>query len=241
MNRPSNKEFSEYIRNNFSSVSGRYDFLNHLLSFGLDRYWRKRASGMISGIKNGVILDLCAGTGDLAFTSLLKTGQKRTVLGIDFSHDMLLLFKKKIKPLQNIVLLRADVLELPIPDESADGITIGFGLRNLADLESGIREMSRVLKDNGSLVILEFSNPGVPIFREIYRIYFRYILPFIGKMISGNGNFYRYLHDSVGEFYNKTRLVRFISEEGFFAEEIKELTFGIVTVYHFKKADSRVV
>ncbi|MBU1626656.1 bifunctional demethylmenaquinone methyltransferase/2-methoxy-6-polyprenyl-1,4-benzoquinol methylase UbiE [bacterium] len=234
MRKAKSKEFYEYIRDNFSSVARRYDLLNHLLSFGLDRRWRKVAAKMINNNKNRLIFDLCTGTCDLAL-SVLNEHSGQRVIGIDFSREMLLKGKKKIDKLNELILIRSDVMELPLVNEIADGILIGFGLRNLSDIPKGLSEMYRILKENGSLVILEFSKVQTPILSQIYYIYFRYALPWIGKLISGNGEFYKYLHDSVNEFQDKGQLINLISGLGFTFLETRELTWGVVSVYHFTK------
>jgi len=229
------KEFSEYIKKNFSSVAKRYDLLNHLLSFGMDKSWRKKGCKILNKIEDGIILDLCTGTSDFAISCEKQSKTKNKILGIDFSNEMLLLGKRKTDKFENVFLIRSDTLKLPLKDDTADGILIGFGLRNLFDLNLGLEEMFRVLKPEGSLVILEFSQSQVPFFSQLYNMYFRHVLPIIGGLISGNKNFYKYLHDSVQEFPDRDYLVNQIKKKGFEEIKIVELTFGVVSLYHFRK------
>jgi demethylmenaquinone methyltransferase / 2-methoxy-6-polyprenyl-1,4-benzoquinol methylase len=189
------------IRGMFSAIAPRYDLLNHLLSMSIDRYWRRRTLAILTRqIGPGrSVLDLCTGTGDLA----LLLARRHRVIGCDFAHPMLLLAAEKAAQTRfqrQVTLVEADALSLPFASKSFDAVTIAFGLRNLADYEEGLREMARVLRPGGVVGILEFSQPTLPVFRQLYFFYFSRILPKLGEWISGKPGAYSYLCRSVREF-----------------------------------------
>jgi demethylmenaquinone methyltransferase / 2-methoxy-6-polyprenyl-1,4-benzoquinol methylase len=235
MKKKNNRDFPEYIKANFASITPKYDFLNHLLSFNLDKYWRKKTIRVFDQRK-GVLLDLCTGTCDLAITARSELGDELQIFGIDFCKEMLVYGKNKIKDLENIRLIRGDALFIPFSEKTVDCIVIGFGLRNLKDLKIGLKEMNRVLKDEGKLIILEFSRTRVPIFKYIYNFYFRYLLPIIAKTVSGSGDFYKYLYNSVTEFPENADLVDMLEKVGFSYIETIRMTLGVVTIYSGSKS-----
>ena len=229
------KKRAENIKTMFGSIVKVYDLLNALLSLNLDKSWRKFAVS-VSGVRPDTkVLDVCTGTGDLAIAYSKSLNGNGLVVGSDFCHDMLRYGSPKIKKRHiedKIKLIEADTLNLPFPDNSFEVSTVAFGIRNVADLEAGISEMGRVIKPNGRVVILEFSQPTNFIFRHIYFFYFNRILPIIGKLISQSKfDAYAYLPQSVLAFPDKPGLKRKMEECGLKEVKFFERTFGIVAVH----------
>ncbi len=228
---------AEMVRDMFSAIAHRYDLLNHLLSFGMDILWRKRAVACLGALDGRQILDMACGTGDLSIAVAKESGSVR-VTGGDFSTKMVELAREKVavKGLAGRVTIEpADALSLHYPDSRFDGVTCAFGVRNFADLDRGLSEMARVLKPGGRLVILEFTTPANPFFAAVYRLYFTRILPFAGGLISGNGGAYRYLPDSVYKFPGPDEFSDKIRRAGFESVEFTPLTFGICGIHSATK------
>lgn len=220
----------------FASIAHRYDLLNRLLSFSIDRYWRRVAVQKLAPFlpEEALVLDLCTGTGDLA----LKLSSKAQVIGCDFCHPMLVLGQEKVESNQlsgSILFVEGDALQLPFPSHHFDAVTIAFGLRNLEDYNQGLREMFRVLRPGGSLAVVEFSEPQAPIFRQIYFFYFMQILPRVGQLISGTKGPYSYLPQSVKDFPDPSGLAGIIQQIGFTATSHYSMTGGIVTLHMAEK------
>ncbi|MCL2760210.1 MAG: bifunctional demethylmenaquinone methyltransferase/2-methoxy-6-polyprenyl-1,4-benzoquinol methylase UbiE [Desulfuromonadales bacterium] len=223
----------EHIREMFDSIAPNYDFLNRVLSFGVDQHWRKFAVNQIVYENNGKILDVATGTGDVALKIAAATPETVTITGIDFSPQMIELGREKIarsKYASRISMAVAPCEEIPFSDNTFDSATIAFGIRNVVDRLKGVKEMGRVLKKEGRIVILEFSNPKSKLFRKIYNFYFLKILPKIGGMFS-KLSAYKYLPDSVLEFPDQGQFKELIKEAGFKNVLHYDLTFGIATVY----------
>jgi len=217
----------------FGKIAPRYDFLNRLLSFGIDRRWRRVAAGKIPLHDESLVLDIATGTGDMALeeASLLPSPVK--IVGMDFCEEMVALAKDKITSSRyqaRIDLGIASCEALPFRDNTFDAASISFGIRNVVDRERGLREILRVLRPGGSLVILEFSRPTSAFFRAAYYIYFRRILPAIGGFFSDFGS-YRYLPDSVLDFPDRNEFKSKMAGEGFTTVSHTDLSGGIVTVY----------
>lgn len=217
----------------FDTIAFRYDFLNHFLSFGIDRIWRRKATEIVSTLfKNPEILDVATGTGDLAITAM-KIDPKH-IAGIDISPSMLEIGKEKIirKGLTGkIDLMEGDSENIPFNDNSFDVAMVAFGVRNFADPVKGLSEMRRVIRPGGMTVVLEFSKPTKFPFRQIYYFYFRYILPLIGRLISGDMKAYRYLHDSVMQFPDNERFLALMENAGLTGATQKTLSGGIASIY----------
>lgn len=226
-------EAAAYVRSMFGRVSARYDFLNRLLSFRMDKRWRKRSVRELQRILDrpgARVLDLCCGTGDLLLT--LEDKSKGQVFGSDFCHPMLLRAQRKAARRRAYApLFEADALRLPLPDRSLDAITIAFGFRNLVDYRAGLSEFQRVLKPGGTLAILEFSTPPNVLFRAFYRFYSRFILPGIGGLISGARDAYTYLPESVEKFPEAERLAATMESVGFTRVRFERMTFGVVALH----------
>jgi demethylmenaquinone methyltransferase / 2-methoxy-6-polyprenyl-1,4-benzoquinol methylase len=215
----------------FAAIAHRYDFLNHFLSISVDRQWRNVAAAKVrdlAGPSPALCLDACSGTGDLAL-ALLQSLQTQ-VIASDFCHPMLTRARAKFAG-HNIPTIEADALQLPFPDACFNVVTIAFGLRNLEDPYSGLREIRRVLKPGGAAVILEFSKPVVPVFSQIFNFYFRRILPLLGAIVSGDRNAYRYLPDSVGKFPNQEQLLERMRQAGFAEAGYQNLSCGIAALH----------
>jgi demethylmenaquinone methyltransferase/2-methoxy-6-polyprenyl-1,4-benzoquinol methylase len=221
------------VESMFDSIAWRYDFLNHFLSFGIDRLWRKRAIKIISkSYKNPHILDVATGTGDLAIAAMKLNPIK--IAGIDVSQKMLEIGKKKIdrKGLSGkIELMSGDSEKIPFGDSVFDVAMVAFGVRNFADPLIGLLEMKRVIRNGGMIMVLEFSKPSRFPFRPVYNFYFRNILPFFGKLFSKDKSAYRYLPDSVMKFPDNEEFLKLLVLAGFSVTKQVKLTGGVASIY----------
>jgi demethylmenaquinone methyltransferase/2-methoxy-6-polyprenyl-1,4-benzoquinol methylase len=222
----------------FDAIAGRYDFLNTFLSGGLDRYWRRRAIGTLALTGRETLLDVCTGTADIAIGAAGRANGARSVVGVDFSGSMLVhgLEKIRAKALEGrIRLVRGDAMRLPVADVSIDGLTIGFGIRNVQHTETACAELFRVLRPGGRLAILEFGLPTAPAVRPLYLWYFKNVLPKIGRLVSRHTSAYSYLPDSVGSFPWGEDFARLLRAAGFSQVVSRPLTFGVVYLYSARK------
>jgi demethylmenaquinone methyltransferase/2-methoxy-6-polyprenyl-1,4-benzoquinol methylase len=236
-------EASRKVREMFTQIAPRYDLLNHLLSLQLDRLWRKRVARQLRPIlarPDAAVLDLCCGTGDLSF-ALAREGKAR-VYGADFAHPMLVRAKQKNSMLSGdssqtnvsantLPFLEADALRLPFKAGSFDLVTTAFGFRNLANYESGLREIQRILKPGGTIAILEFTEPPDDFVGNVFRWYNRNVLPRIGALISGDSAAYTYLPKSVARFFRPPELATLMSSVGYQSVAFKTWTFGTVALH----------
>jgi demethylmenaquinone methyltransferase/2-methoxy-6-polyprenyl-1,4-benzoquinol methylase len=223
----------------FDAIAGRYDFLNHFLSAGIDRRWRRQAVRSLGLTGSERVLDLCTGTGDLAI-ALLPTDRPGAagVVGVDFAAAMLAVGRDKLRRrglADRIHLARADATRVPLPAGSIDAITIGFGIRNVDDTAGACREMHRVLVPGGRLAILEFAVPPSRLFRAVYMWYFRHVLPRLGRLISRHDMAYEYLPASVGAFASPSDFAAVLRHAGFVDVSARPLTFGSVVLYNARK------
>lgn len=226
-------EKGERIRAMFGSIAPRYDFLNRLLSLGIDRRWRRFAVGKIAVSGPGRILDVATGTGDVALEIARQTPASVSIVGADFCKEMVDLGRVKVAQSTYAGRISFEVApceDLPFSDRTFDAATIAFGIRNVVDRSKGLSEMHRVLKDGGRIVILEFSTPTGALFRSLYQFYFLKILPAIGGLFSKQSA-YQYLPDSVMEFPSREKFKGMMSEVGFKNVQHFDLTGGIATVY----------
>jgi demethylmenaquinone methyltransferase/2-methoxy-6-polyprenyl-1,4-benzoquinol methylase len=220
-------EKKKQVQRIFDSISNKYDLLNHLLSGGIDYYWRKKALKLSKINSNSKLLDVACGTGDFSIAAK-KMGITK-ITGADLSLNMLKLFNNKVNWSKgNVVESVAE--NLPFKDEVFTNITVAFGVRNFYDILEGFKSFYRVLKPNGKVTILEFRLPSNPIVKTIYLFYFKNILPLIGRIISKDKEAYTYLPESVGEFNEKVQLKKLLSEAGFTKVTVKAITFGIVQI-----------
>lgn len=223
-------EKRRYVQGIFTAIAPRYDFLNHLLSLNIDRSWRRRAVDQLGWERkpDGRYLDLCAGTLDLAAELATRVGFRGSVIGADFVKPMLERGRGKA---ERVWALNADALELPLPDASVDGATVGFGVRNLADLDAGLREAARVLRPGARMVILEFSTPPQQPLRGLYFFYFRHMLPTIGRLVSKHTSAYTYLPESVLAFPGPDELAARLGASGFDQVSYRLMLGGICAIH----------
>jgi demethylmenaquinone methyltransferase/2-methoxy-6-polyprenyl-1,4-benzoquinol methylase len=222
----------------FDAIAWRYDRLNHLLSLGLDRVWRRRAVRALALEDGDRILDVCTGTGDMAVEAVMKRSPS-SVLGVDFAGEMLKYGLEKVRRRgldDRIRLVRGDATRLPVPDAAYDAAMVAFGIRNVADPSAALREICRALKPGGRLVILEFGFPKIPGIRAAYKAYFTHVLPRVGRAVSRHGDAYSYLPASVADFESDAGVRRLIRSAGFEAVTSDSLTFGTVYLYSARKA-----
>jgi demethylmenaquinone methyltransferase / 2-methoxy-6-polyprenyl-1,4-benzoquinol methylase len=215
------------VKRIFDSIAKRYDFLNHLLSFGFDFYWRKKALKLTGVNSESILLDVACGTGDVAIQSR-KLGVNE-IFGADFSHNMLKLFNEKSQWIKgkNVQMVAEHI---PLKDETVTNITVAFGVRNFYDIQQAFNSFYRVLRQNGKATIIEFRMPSNKFFKSLYKFYFKKILPVIGGTISGDKEAYSYLPSSVEEFDEKIKLPELLKNSGFKKIDVHSLTFGITQV-----------
>lgn len=233
---PNEKNKKEQVSNMFNAIAHRYDFLNHVLSVGIDRLWRRRAVNTIKKYNPRIILDIATGTGDFAIASLRL--KPESITGVDISVGMLQYGNEKIakKGLSHIIKLeQGDSENLQFNTDTFDAITVGFGVRNFENLEKGLGEMLRVLKLGGVVAILEFSKPTAFPIKQLYWFYFKHILPTIGKLFSKDHRAYTYLPESVEEFPYGKEFESILIKVGFTNTKIIPVSFGIATIYIAEK------
>lgn len=227
----------EQVAKMFDNISHRYDFLNHFLSLGIDKLWRRKAISYLKDLKPAQILDVATGTGDFAIQALTLNPTK--VSGIDISEGMLDVGRKKIKArkLDHLIELRkGDSENIPFEQNKFDAVTVAFGVRNFENLEKGLEEIFRVLKPGGRLVVLEFSRPRAFPMKQLFSFYFKQILPKIGNAVSSDKAAYTYLPESVQAFPDGADFVRILNAIGFKDTKCKVLSFGISSIYIGTKA-----
>ena len=226
-------EHAKAVRAMFSGIAGRYDLLNHVLSMNIDKRWRRLVRQKLQPIlddPNALILDVACGTGDLSIE--LQTHADARVIGTDFCRPMLAVAaEKNTKESLSIPYVEGDAMKLGFASDSFDAVTIAFGLRNLSNFSDGLAELRRVLKTGGRIVVLEFSSPVIPGFRQLFNLYFTRVLPRIGGAVSGSRGAYEYLPDSVSKFPDQKRLVSMMKETGFDGVEYTNLTGGIAAIH----------
>lgn len=226
----------EQVRSMFNNIAGNYDFLNHFLSAGIDRRWRKRVIKILRKKQPGRILDVATGTADLAIAESDLNPEK--IVGVDIADQMLDIGREKLekrKLTRLITLENGDSENLRFDDGSFDAVTVAFGVRNFENLDQGLKEMHRVLDHGGTAVVLEFSRPRKFPVKQFYSFYFRYILPLLGRIISRHDSAYTYLPESVGTFPDGEAFISRLQKAGFTNCTHRPLTFGIATVYTGEK------
>lgn len=222
----------EQVASMFDNISGQYDLLNRVLSFGIDVYWRKRAIGMLKADKPSYILDVATGTADLAIEALRLN--PRQVVGVDISSGMLMKGEEKLRKRRledRIKLVLGDSEGLPFEEAEFDAVTVAFGVRNFEDLDRGLSDIRRVLRPGGKLVVLEFSKPRTFPIKQLYTFYSAYILPTIGKLVSRDNSAYTYLPESVQAFPEGKDFLQHLAATGYVNNREKRLTFGICSIY----------
>ena len=234
------QERKRHIQQMFNSIARHYDLLNHLLSGGVDIYWRRWALGRVRQQPQR-ILDLATGTGDFALSS--RRLQAERIIGVDVALNMLRQGVDKLGKREAntaVRLLGGDAEQLPFADACFDLVTVAFGVRNFGSISAGLQEARRVLRPGGELLVLDFAEPEMALFKQLYRFYFTRILPFIGGMISGNRRAYSYLPQSVGTFPQGQAFIKLLEEAGFADNLATALTLGICRIYQGRKPGTLV-
>jgi demethylmenaquinone methyltransferase/2-methoxy-6-polyprenyl-1,4-benzoquinol methylase len=227
-----NTSKKEQVEDMFNSIAHKYDFLNRFLSMGIDKGWRKKAISYLKPLAPKKILDVATGTGDLALEAMKLNPDQ--IIGLDIAEQMLVYGREKIAAkgwTDKIQMLKGDSEELPFADNNFDAITVAFGVRNFQNLAKGLKEMNRVLKPGGRLVVLEFSKPSGFPYKQVYNFYFTYILPLMGNMVSNSKNAYTYLPESVKHFPEGAEFAAFLKDAGYKNIIVKPLTFGTCSLY----------
>ena len=218
----------------FDAIAGRYDFLNHFLSAGIDRRWRRRAVARLQLTGRERVLDLCTGTGDFAIAAVRARPGAAHVVGLDFAGEMLRVGRRKLdvsRLRDRIALVRGDAMRVPARDQSFDALTIAFGIRNVEDVLSACREMVRVLKPGGRLALLEFTLPSTPVISTLYLWYLHHVLPRIGRALSRHDAAYGYLSASIDAFTSPDDFMKILRQAGFIDISAARMTFGSVCLY----------
>jgi demethylmenaquinone methyltransferase/2-methoxy-6-polyprenyl-1,4-benzoquinol methylase len=226
----------QQVEQMFDNIAPKYDFLNHFLSLGIDKLWRKKAIRILSDYRSDYLLDVATGTGDFAIAASKLNPKK--IIGFDISEQMISVGRTKVNRLgldQMIEFKKGDSEAMPFENEQFNAITVAFGVRNFENLESGLKEFHRVLKPAGVAIILEFSKPKYFPMKQFYLFYFFKILPFIGRMVSKDSSAYSYLPESVMAFPDDQKFLDILQKIGFSKTDQKRLTFGIATIYVAQK------
>ena len=232
----SSEKKKQQVEQMFDNIAPKYDFLNHFLSLGIDKLWRKKAIRILSGYKTDLLLDVASGTGDFAIAAAKLKPSK--IIGFDISEQMLNVGRGKVQRLgldQVIEFQKGDSEAMPFDDAHFDAITVAFGVRNFENLENGLKEFVRVLKNDGVAVILEFSKPKYFPMKQLYLFYFFGILPLIGRLVSKDSSAYSYLPESVMAFPDDQKFLTILRNVGFSKATQKRLSFGIATIYIAQK------
>lgn len=227
----------QQVASMFNNIAGKYDFLNHFLSIGIDVRWRKNAINLLRNLQPQQLLDVATGTGDVALLAA-KMLRPQSVTGIDISAGMLAVGREKVQKAgldKVITLLEGDSENLPFADNSFDAITVAFGVRNFQNLEKGLGEMLRVLRPGGSVAIIEFSRPKQSLFKGIYKLYMNVVTPNIGKLVSKNYEAYEYLNESAKLFPERADFTRILTNCGYKNAAYKAQTMGICCIYTGEK------
>ena len=233
-----NESKSEMVRGMFNDIAPTYDKLNHILSFDIDKLWRKRVVRIVRKLGAKKIMDMATGTGDLAI-ALARGIEGSVVYGADFSSEMLAVAKQKIEQLQlseRISLTECDAENIPFEDEKVDAATVAFGVRNFEHQREALTEIKRTIRKGGHLIVLEFSNPSCAFVRWCYRLYSHYILPAIGRLVSKHSTAYTYLPESIDQFASPEAFTTLLKEVGFNRVERKSQSMGIAHIYIAHKA-----
>jgi len=223
----------------FDAIAPRYDLLNHLLSAGMDLRWRAKAIRALALQGGETVLDLCAGTGDLAMASAAASPAAAMVVGLDFSSEMLRLAAAKVNRrglARRVRLVQGDATHIPLADASVDAVTVAFGIRNVERPEQAFADVFRVLRPGGRFAMLEFGVPRLPVVRQAYLAYFTHVLPRIGSLVSRHALAYAYLPASVGAFPRPDQVMASLSATGFSQVQADSLSLGVVYLYGARKA-----
>jgi len=234
----SGKEKSQYVKETFNSIAGKYDFMNTLMSFGMDNAWRKKTVKIVNAKSGMKVVDVCCGTGKLSQELAKAVAPEGQVVGIDFSEKMLEEGRKNLEQspyIRNITLLQGDAMNITFERNTFDGATIGWGLRNLPDVRQGIQELVRIVKPGSMVVSIDMGKPNVPGFKQLYWVYFEKIVPFLGKIGAGKKGAYHYLFESARAFESQSELKQLFIECGLINTQIVNLAGGAVAIVSGQK------
>lgn len=237
-NLPGKENKEKFVREMFNSIARRYDLMNTLMSLGLDKSWRKFTVQRSELKPGGQGLDVCCGTGMLTMEQARTAGPAGSVVGLDFSENMLAVAGENVKNFEfkaNIQLIQGNAMELPFADNTFDCATVGWGLRNVPDILTAVKEMFRVVKPGGKVVSLDMAQPEAPAFKQIYWLCFEKLIPAMGKLWAGNKGAYGYLHDSARVFPHQKELTRIFGEAGLAETDYHNLAGGVVAVVEGRK------
>ncbi|PTI76128.1 demethylmenaquinone methyltransferase [Staphylococcus succinus] len=226
-----NKAKQEQVHNVFQNISGKYDRLNNIISFEQHKTWRKRVMKEMNVKPGSKALDVCCGTADWSISLSKAVGPNGEVTGVDFSENMLEVGKEKTKDMDNIKLVHGDAMNLPFEDNEFDYVTIGFGLRNVPDYLATLKELNRVLKPGGMVVCLETSQPTTPVFKQLYKLYFKFVMPIFGKVFAKSKDEYEWLQQSTFDFPGKEKLKRLFTQAGFSNIKVRSFTGGVAAMH----------
>ncbi|MEB8126594.1 demethylmenaquinone methyltransferase [Staphylococcus succinus] len=226
-----NKAKKEQVHNVFQNISGKYDRLNNIISFEQHKTWRKRVMKEMNVKPGSKALDVCCGTADWSISLSKAVGPNGEVTGVDFSENMLEVGKEKTKDMDNIKLVHGDAMNLPFEDNEFDYVTIGFGLRNVPDYLATLKELNRVLKPGGMVVCLETSQPTTPVFKQLYKLYFKFVMPIFGKVFAKSKDEYEWLQQSTFDFPGKEKLKRLFTQAGFSNIKVRSFTGGVAAMH----------
>jgi demethylmenaquinone methyltransferase / 2-methoxy-6-polyprenyl-1,4-benzoquinol methylase len=229
----------EQVATMFDNIAYRYDFLNHFLSLGIDKIWRKKAIRELASVSPKKIIDIATGTGDLALKAMVLNPSE--IVGIDISEEMLTYARQKVQKAGKEGIIRfekGDSEQIHYPDQTFDAAMVAFGVRNFENVQMGLNEIYRVLAPAGMVVVLEFSRPQNFLIRIVYDFYFLKIVPFLGKIFSKDNRAYNYLPESVAAFPSGISFLQYLEKAGFAECKCKSLTFGIASIYSGRKAGS---
>ncbi len=235
---PSKENKESYVQDLFNSIAGKYDLVNTLLSLGMDKSWRKLTVKRSELQPGGKGLDVCCGTGMLAMELTEAAGKAGQVIGLDFSESMLAVAKQNLQtfPLRDrLELIQGNAMALPFADSSFDCVTVGWGLRNVPDIQGALREMVRVVKPGGKVVSLDMAKPSAPVFKQVYWLYFEKLVPIMGKIWAGKKSAYSYLHDSTKVFPHQAELAKIFAGTGLVETKYQDLCGGVVAVVEGRK------
>ncbi|MFC7391564.1 demethylmenaquinone methyltransferase [Scopulibacillus cellulosilyticus] len=232
-----NEAKREKVHDVFQTIYKKYDFMNSLMSFNCHKAWRKKTMALMNVQPGEKALDVCCGTGDWTISLAEAVGNSGEVNGLDFSENMLQVAEKKVEEnhLTNVKLMHGDAMKMPYEDGQFDYVTIGFGLRNVPDYLTVLKEMYRVLKPGGMVVCLETSQPAIPVYTQLYFFYFKHIMPLLGKYFANSYDEYVWLYESTKNFPDKKTLAGLFQEAGFSRVKIKSFMGGIAAVHHARK------
>ncbi|GAY77795.1 demethylmenaquinone methyltransferase [Sporolactobacillus inulinus] len=228
----------EKVHHVFQKIYKRYDAMNSLISFNQHKTWRRKADELVAARPGDHIIDVCCGTGDWTMSLAEKVGAAGRVVGLDFSDNMLKIAKMKqaANQFEHVQLVNGDAMDLPYEDASFDRATIGFGLRNVPDYLTVLKEINRVLRPGGTLVCLETSQTKIPVYRQLYFIYFRFMMPILGKLFAGSYKEYAWLNESASKFPDQKTLSKLFEQAGFADISVRSLMGGIAAIHRGIKA-----